>query len=58
MTKGKPMKKIILECDLCDRGIETETGEVSGFYICPECWEDLRKSLQNPFESGDTKSGV
>jgi hypothetical protein len=52
------MKKTILECDLCDRGIETETGEVSGFYICPECWEDLRKSLQNPFESGDTKSGV
>ncbi|MCL4460207.1 MAG: hypothetical protein M1297_00635 [Nitrospirae bacterium] len=57
MTKGKPMKKIILECDLCDRGVEAETGGEPGFYICPECWEDLRKNLQLPFESGESRSG-
>lgn len=47
------MKKIILECDLCDRGIEMETTEETGFYICPECCEDLTNMLQKPFETGD-----
>ena len=51
------MKKTILECDLCDRGVEAETGGEPGFYICPECWEDLRKNLQLPFESGESRSG-
>ncbi len=50
------MKKTVVECDLCDRSQEIEMTEEPGFFICKECWEDLKLSIQKPILSNRTRA--
>ncbi len=59
MMKGLNMlKKTIVECDLCDRCQEIDSTEGTGFFICQDCWKDLKFSIQNPILENRTRATI
>lgn len=39
------MRMTLVECDLCDRAKEIAVDQDAGFFICRECWEELKRSI-------------
>lgn len=48
------MKKTIVDCDLCDRSSEIDVRGGPGFFICQECWEELKFSIRNNDQTNRT----
>ncbi len=45
MRKEFKMRMTLVECDLCDRAKEIVVDQDAGFFICRECWEELKRSI-------------